>query len=150
MHYQLVVQIPFCVFQEKVAPRFIKVCYECPEFAKIVPKKKTKSSAWIYFGLPADENGHIVADNFAVCNLCKTPISAKGGCTTNLFSHLKYRHPFKFRNLSKNLGKIRRISAEIDESNHCQLTSNDPESTASVAEISTEDVKRQKTTHAVS
>ncbi|GFW49087.1 zinc finger BED domain-containing protein 1 [Trichonephila clavipes] len=62
---------------------------ECPVFSQLLPKKKSKSRAWEHFGLPTNESGQIVSEDIAVCKLCRSPVSAKSGSTSNLFGHLR-------------------------------------------------------------
>ncbi|XP_053221444.1 E3 SUMO-protein ligase ZBED1-like [Podarcis raffonei] len=72
----------------------------CPEYHHLVAKPKTKSAVWVHFGLPADESDRVVIDNIAICKICLNSVSAKGGNTSNLSSHLKFHHPLKFRELT--------------------------------------------------
>lgn len=74
----------------------------CPKYDRLIPKKKVKSLVWSYFALPANEEGKLVAENLAVCKLCKCPVSSKGGSTTNLTAHLKNYHPTEYTNISGN------------------------------------------------
>ena len=48
---------------------------------------------WIYFGLEADEEGRPKVQDAVICRLCKKSVSAKGGNTSNLLSHLKVHLP---------------------------------------------------------
>lgn len=68
----------------------------CPKYDRLIPKKKVKSLVWIYFALPANEEGNLVAENLAICKLCKCP------STTNLTAHLKNYHPTEYTNISGN------------------------------------------------
>ena len=52
-----------------------------------------KSSVWIYFGFEADEEGRPKVQDAVICRLCKKTVSAKGGNTSNLLSHLKVHLP---------------------------------------------------------
>ena len=52
-----------------------------------------KSSVWIYFGFEADEEGRPKVQDAVICRLCKKSVSAKGGNTSNLLSHLKVHLP---------------------------------------------------------
>ncbi len=60
---------------------------------RIVPKANTVSPVWIYFGLEADGQGKLISKEIAICRLCNSRTSTKGGSTSNLFSHLKNHHP---------------------------------------------------------
>ncbi|GFR11948.1 t-complex protein 1 subunit delta [Trichonephila clavata] len=81
---------------------------ECPVFSQLLPKKKSKSRAWEHFGLPANESGQIVSEDIAVCKLCRSPVSAKSGSTSNLFGHLRLHHPLKFSEVSNKSKVVRR------------------------------------------
>ena len=48
---------------------------------------------WIYFGFKADEEGRPKVQDAVICRLCKKSVSAKGGNTSNLLSHLKVHLP---------------------------------------------------------
>lgn len=71
----------------------------CPQYDELVPKKKTKSPIWTHFGLPADSSGQLVNENIAICKICTTAVSAKGGTTSNLISHLKLYHPSHYKDM---------------------------------------------------
>lgn len=62
----------------------------------LISKPRTKSSAWLYFGLKADEKGQPLNSEEAICRLCRKIVLTKGGNTTNLRSHLKRHHPADF------------------------------------------------------
>ncbi|GBN45808.1 hypothetical protein AVEN_218826-1 [Araneus ventricosus] len=51
---------------------------ECPKYTQLIQKKTSKSSVWNYYGLPANEEGNLMAENVAICKLCKFPVSSKG------------------------------------------------------------------------
>uniref|UniRef100_A0A1X7TEC0 BED-type domain-containing protein n=1 Tax=Amphimedon queenslandica TaxID=400682 RepID=A0A1X7TEC0_AMPQE len=57
----------------------------------LAKKKKTKSKAWIYFGLRVDENGQVIEANqdHPVCRKCGAAVRVKDGNTSNLFQHLR-------------------------------------------------------------
>ena len=59
-------------------------------------KRNTKSCAWEHFGLKTTEDGKPVEDGSAVCRYCKRTVIARNGNTSNLFSHLRTRHPAKY------------------------------------------------------
>ncbi len=62
----------------------------------LVSKKKASSPAWGYFGFkPATEDTPI-DETSPVCRLCLKNVSAKSGNTSNLFSHLKNKHPRQY------------------------------------------------------
>ena len=61
---------------------------------QLVSKPRAMSVAWRYFGLIADDHGvPVPEENKPVCRTCERAVSAKGGNTTNLLSHLKEHHP---------------------------------------------------------
>ena len=61
-------------------------------FSEFIPKKETKSEVWHHFGLRHEDR--IVIDiNKPVCKLCLSNLCAKDGNTTNLYAHLKNKHP---------------------------------------------------------
>ncbi|GFQ97693.1 hypothetical protein TNCT_217441 [Trichonephila clavata] len=58
----------------------------------------------------------------AVCKLCRSPVSANSGSTSNLFGHLRLHHPSKFSEVS-NKSKVVTVTvqyspfcAAVDES----------------------------------
>ena len=67
----------------------------------LIPKKNTTSEAWKHFGLKAGPDGKPLDTSTAYCTLCQHPVSAKGGNTSNLFSHLKFKHPKEFSDIEK-------------------------------------------------
>ena len=64
--------------------QFVTLLEMEPVEEELISKKKTVSAAWIFF------------DSTAICRLCKRSVSAKGGNTSNLFSHLRQKHPRQF------------------------------------------------------
>ena len=71
----------------------------------LIPKKGTKSEVWRHFGL-VQENGMVVGKDKPVCRLCSANVSAKDGNTTNLFAHLKTKHPELYVEAKKRSSKI--------------------------------------------
>lgn len=51
-----------------------------------------KSAVWKFFGYPRDADGSVLSDGFPTCKLCQKKVSAKGGNTTNMFTHLRDYH----------------------------------------------------------
>ncbi|GFV05275.1 t-complex protein 1 subunit delta [Trichonephila clavipes] len=86
---------------------------ECPVFSQLLPKKKSKSRAWEHFGLLANESGQIVSEDIAVCKLCRSPVSAKSGSTSNLFGHLRLHHPLQFSEVSNKSKVVTRRQCNI-------------------------------------
>jgi hypothetical protein len=69
---------------------------ETPERVKLVRKKNTKSIIWNYFGIPeqnTESSETNAKDPPTFCLTCKTQVANKGGNTSNLFTHLKQKHP---------------------------------------------------------
>ena len=75
---------------------------ECPSFIQVLPKKKKKTNSWVSecFGLPGNDTGQFVCEDIANCKLCKSPVSSKGGSTSNMLGYLKLHHPMKFYDVS--------------------------------------------------
>ena len=63
--------------------------------AGLVKKKNTSSPIWDHFRLKASIEGVVneFEKNKPVCNHCNKGVAAKGGNTTNLFTHLRDNHP---------------------------------------------------------
>ncbi len=70
------------------------------EEVELVSKAKCKSPAWSYFRFKPGPDGKPDDEATAVCRLCKRSVAAKGGNTSNLFSHLKKQHPCVYIELS--------------------------------------------------
>ena len=62
----------------------------------LVNKPKTKSPVWAYFGFKPGPDSKPADPSSAICRLCKYPAAAKGGNTSNLFSHLEIKHPTEY------------------------------------------------------
>ena len=61
----------------------------------LVKKANSKSIVWNYFGLKANEHGIALPEEEEgpICRTCKKAVSAKGGNTSNLLTHLRDHHP---------------------------------------------------------
>ena len=57
----------------------------------LVSKRNTKEIIWKYFGFLTDGNGRPCGH--PKCRLCRTEVLAKDSSTSNLYSHLCYKHP---------------------------------------------------------
>ena len=70
-----------------------------------VVKKRNKTS--VVFGLRANPDGSAVRGeaNYPVCTSCGKSIPTKGGNTTNLLTHLRYRHPDLYAEPSPKVAK---------------------------------------------
>lgn len=66
----------------------------------LVAKPNTKSPVWAYFGLKPGPDGKVSHDSPVICRMCSAPVSAKGGNTSNLFSHLENNHETEYANVS--------------------------------------------------
>ena len=56
---------------------------------ELVAKKNTYSPVWAFFGLKKD---HEDDDDSVISCLCRAVVLARGGNTSNLFSHLNIHH----------------------------------------------------------
>ncbi|XP_050974329.1 uncharacterized protein LOC127170432 [Labeo rohita] len=64
--------------------------------------KKVSSPVWEFFGFK--ENNSL---DSPICRKCHATVSAKGGNTTNLFTHLRVHHPLDYAILQKGAFKKR-------------------------------------------
>lgn len=66
-----------------------------PSASREILVKKTNSSSviWTFFGFNPDSNGFPIENGKPKCRTCYKPICCKFGNTSNLFKHLKDRHP---------------------------------------------------------
>ena len=62
----------------------------------LVSKKKTKAFVWKYFGFETDANGSPLRVDSPKCRLCQATVAAKDSNTSNLYSHLRNKHPQEF------------------------------------------------------
>ena len=62
----------------------------------LVLKHNTKAFIWKYFGFEPKEKGNLQLKNHPKCHLCQLEITAKDGNTSNLYSHLKNKHPEEY------------------------------------------------------
>ena len=60
---------------------------------RLVKKANSSSVIWTYFGFVSDKNGFSIDSGKPRCRVCSKEISCKNGNTSNLFKHLKDRHP---------------------------------------------------------
>ena len=86
----------------------------------VVPKKNTKSSAWLYFSLPATQDGKVIENeqDRPVCKVCGKRVLAKASNTTNLFQHLREHHPTAYAEL----GPKKVVKREYSSSSSSQPT----------------------------
>ena len=71
------------------------------------PPEDTSSAAWIFFGFRQGTDGTIADQSVATCRLCNKDVSAKGSNNSNLFSHLKSKHPRQFAELKQSNKPLR-------------------------------------------
>ncbi len=96
---------------------------------RIIPTN-TVSPVWIYFGLEADGQGKLISKEIAICRLCNSRTSTKGGSTSNLFSHLKNHHPKEYAYLKSASSKPAKSSHQ--PSSHQQSSSSSQPTLVSV------------------
>ena len=65
---------------------------------ELMPKKNTYSAVWTFFGLKKTQKED---DESVVCRLCRSVVLARGGNTSNLFSHLKIHHAKEYTSIEK-------------------------------------------------
>ena len=65
---------------------------------ELVEKKGTTSYVWTFFGLKKD---HSQDSEQVIYRLCRNSVIARGGNTSNLFSHLQNHHPKEHTDASK-------------------------------------------------
>ena len=58
----------------------------------LIPKKRGFLPVWLHFGFKLSSKD----ESTPVCRLCGKEISVKCGNTSNLFSHLKNKHPYQY------------------------------------------------------
>ena len=71
---------------------------------ELISKQNTKAFVWKYFGFKPNENGNPRSKDQPKCQLCRLEIAAKDGNTTNLYSHLKNKHPEEYDIVQKAVG----------------------------------------------
>ena len=58
------------------------------EQQQLLPKPRTKSVVWDYFGLEQDTNGRAIDDGTVICRTCRRRVVPKHGNTSNPSSHI--------------------------------------------------------------
>ncbi|XP_058266017.1 uncharacterized protein LOC131365993 isoform X1 [Hemibagrus wyckioides] len=71
------------------------------------PTRKVKSAVWKFFGYPRDAAGLVLSDGFPICKLCQKKVSAKGGNTTNMFTHLRDYHRTTYNEIKATFDPVR-------------------------------------------
>ena len=86
----------------------MKMALECVEYvvedssssslndSDLVLKRNTKAFIWRYFGFEPNETGNPQSKDHPKCRLCRVEIATKDGNTSNLYSHLKNKHPEQY------------------------------------------------------
>ena len=59
----------------------------------LIAKPKTKSAVWNFFLVESDSDGRPSNTNKPICCKCFEPVAASYGNTSNLFNHLRRKHP---------------------------------------------------------
>ena len=62
----------------------------------LVSKRNMKAFIWRYFGFEPNETENPQSKDYPKCRLCRVEIAAKDGNTSNLYSHLKNKHPEQY------------------------------------------------------
>ena len=60
--------------------------------SELLPKRNSSSIIWNWFGFTPDDKDQ----KNILCKICKESVKASDGNTTNLFNHLKRRHPTQY------------------------------------------------------
>ena len=66
----------------------------------LVDKKNTKSPVWRYFAFEADANGKPKDIDKPKCKLCQEEVTAHFGNTSNLYTHVRNKHPSIYTDLA--------------------------------------------------
>ena len=80
---------------------------------ELVAKKNTYSPVWAFFGLKKDHKDN---DDSVICHLCRAVVLARGGNTSNLFSHLKIHYAKEHASIEKS--KKKKASAANKDNSH--------------------------------
>jgi len=75
----------------------------------LLPTKGSKSAVWYHFGL-RHEDGRPIEIDKPVCKLCFSNVSAKDGNTSNLYAHLKNKHPEEYTATKMKASKLKKRS----------------------------------------
>ena len=62
----------------------------------LIAKPKTKSAVWNFFCIESDSDGRPSNTNKPICCKCLEPVAASYGNTSNLFNHLRRKHPLVY------------------------------------------------------
>ena len=89
---------------------------------ELVAKRKTIAPIWKHFGFEADEEGKPQSPDRPICRVCQQEVAAKDGNTSNLYSHLKDRHPDLYLQVER--GQLRASMIVQQVSHHYQRCGN--------------------------
>ncbi|XP_041093515.1 E3 SUMO-protein ligase ZBED1-like [Polyodon spathula] len=79
--------------REKEQPCDVLTSSHSKEKEDLIPKKCSSSAVWAFFGFKSTD----VKQTTILCKKCWNVVPAKGGNTSNLFHHLRHRHPVEYR-----------------------------------------------------
>ena len=82
---------------------------------RLVSKPRTTASVWKHFGFEPDENGNPKNPDRPTCRTCYLEVSAKDGNTTNLYSHLRNKHPKEFSEVSKDVRTATSLQSKLPQ-----------------------------------
>ena len=82
------------------------------ESEKLVAKQNTSTLMWKHFGFEADESGKPRQLCCPQCRICHQEVAAKDGNTSNLYSHLKNKHPELYTEVCKSKAKPKRQAGQ--------------------------------------
>jgi len=66
---------------------------------RLAKKTNSTSKIWNYFGFDVDTHGNAIDSGKPKCRQCFKMISCKSGNTSNLYKHLRDKHPVEFGQL---------------------------------------------------
>ena len=85
---------------------------------ELVAKQKTITPVWKHFGFKADEEDKPQSPDHPICCVCQQEAAAKDGNTSNLYSHLKDRHPGLYLQIERGQARASMIVQQV--SHHYQ------------------------------
>ena len=106
---------------------------------ELVAKKNTYSPVWAFFGLKKDNEND---DESVICRLCRTVVLARGGTTSNLFSHPKVHHAKEHASIEKNKKKNKSLPNKDSRDSGKQITVGEAMREQSHIHVAVNNVKR--------
>ena len=82
---------------------------------RLVSKPRTTVSVWKNFGFELDEKGKPKNPDRPTCHMCYLEVSAKDDNTTNLYSHLRNKHPKEFSEVSKDVRPATSLQSKLPQ-----------------------------------